>query len=120
MVSLMRPLSEELVSMHWTFEQTLSELKSGLPPLYGERLKGLYLFGSYARGEARPDSDLDVLIVLDSIPSYGAEVDRTSELVARLSLDSGISIGPVFISEAAWQSQSSPFLENVREEAIAT
>ena len=53
--------------MHGTVEQTLSELKDGLAALYSARLKGLYLFGSYARGEARPESDLDVLIVLDSI-----------------------------------------------------
>ncbi len=105
--------------MHWTIERTLSELKKGLGPLYGKRLIGLYLFGSYARGEARPDSDLDLLVVLDDIPSYADEVDRTSELVARISLDSGISVSRVFASETAWQSQASPFLENVREEAIA-
>jgi len=107
------------IAVHGTLEETLSVLKNGLAPLYGERLKGLYLFGSYARGEERSDSDLDVLIVLDSIPSYSAEVDRTSELVAGLSLDSGISVSRIFVSEAAWQTQASPFLENVREEAIA-
>jgi uncharacterized protein len=105
--------------VRWTAEQTISDLKDGLAPLYGERLKGLYLFGSYARGDARPDSDLDVLIVLDSVPSYSDEVDRSSELVACISLNSGISISRVFVSEAAWRSHASPFLESVREEAVA-
>jgi predicted nucleotidyltransferase len=103
----------------WTAEETLLKLKTGLAQIYGARLKGLYLYGSYARGDARPDSDLDVLIVLDSIPSYADEVERTSELVARISLDSEISVSRVFVSEAAWRSHASPFLANVREEAIA-
>jgi predicted nucleotidyltransferase len=100
-------------------QKALSALREGLIPLYGQRLRGIYLFGSYARGEARPDSDLDVLIVLDSVPSYGEELERTSELVAGISLDSGVSLSRVFVSESAWTRQASPFLENVREEAIA-
>jgi len=103
----------------WSTEKTVAELKSELARLYGTRLHGLYLFGSRARGDARPDSDLDMLIVLDSIPSWSGEVNRTSEIVARLSLESGISVSRVFISEADWGSKSSPFLQNVREEAIA-
>ena len=43
----------------------LKELKEGLNRLYGERLKGLYLYGSYARGDYKEGSDLDILLVLD-------------------------------------------------------
>lgn len=51
----------------------LSELKAGLRASYGESLKGVYLYGSYARGEADSESDVDVLVVLDRIDRYAAE-----------------------------------------------
>lgn len=38
----------------------LGELKSGLRDLYGDRLHGVYLYGSHARGEASRESDVDV------------------------------------------------------------
>jgi len=79
----------------------------------------VYVFGSYARGEADPESDFDVLIVLDDFASYGAEVDRTAELGARLSLDHGVSISQVFVRECDWRDADAPFLRNVREEAVA-
>jgi len=101
-----------------TLRDVLAELRHGLAQLYGERLKGVYVFGSYARGEATPDSDLDVLVVLDSVDSYSAEIKRTSHLIAGLCLDCGVSLSRVFISESEWRGGQSPFLLNVREEAI--
>ena len=83
-------------------------------------VKELAVFGSAARGEMRPDSDVDILIVLDRISSYGAEIERTSELISRVSLESGYSISRVFVSQSAWLSEASAFLDNVREEAIAS
>lgn len=42
----------------------LLELKQALVQMYGERLEGIYLYGSYARGDFTQDSDVDVLVVL--------------------------------------------------------
>jgi uncharacterized protein len=89
--------------MSKTVETLLAELKSGLKGLYSERLRALYLYGSYARGKAGPESDLDVLIVLDQLDSYRAEVDRTSKLASDVSLKYGISVSRVFASERDWQ-----------------
>jgi len=95
-----------------------NQLRRALEHAYGARLRGIYLFGSYARGEADDESDLDGLIVLDRIDNYAAEVDRTSEVIGELSLRYGVSISRVFVSEEEWLHGDSVFLQNVREEAI--
>jgi predicted nucleotidyltransferase len=53
--------------MKENIQRLRKELKDPLECLYGQRLKGVFLFGSYARGEADAESDIDVLIVLDHI-----------------------------------------------------
>ena len=97
----------------------LRELKAGLAALYGHSLRGVYLYGSYARGDHDAESDFDVLIVLNDFASYGAEVDRTAELAAALSLEYGVSISQVFLREQNWLTGDSLFLRSVREEATA-
>ena len=97
----------------------LREFKRELRDIYGERLKGVYLFGSYARAEEDPESDLDVLIVLDAVPNYSAEISRTGGVVSQSSLALGVSVSVVFVSEEAWGSGQSLFLLNAREEAVA-
>jgi predicted nucleotidyltransferase len=99
--------------------ELLQVYRSSLAGIYGERLAGVYVYGSYARGEAHRDSDVDVLIVLDEIPQYGAEIRRTSELTARLSLEYGVTLSRVFVSARDWAASESPFLSNVRDEAEA-
>jgi type I restriction enzyme S subunit len=100
-------------------QEILTKLRQGLELLYGERLVGLYLFGSFARAEATPESDVDVLIVLDEVTDYGREIERTGHLVSGLSLDYDVSISRVFVSSAAWRHRDSPFLANVRRQAQA-
>ncbi|MGA2330060.1 MAG: nucleotidyltransferase domain-containing protein [Bryobacteraceae bacterium] len=96
----------------------LGELKSGLEEIYGARLRGVYLYGSYARGEQEEESDVDVLIVLDQVPHYRGEIKRTSYLVAGMSGKYGVSVSRVFVPERDWGAGEIPFLLKVREEAV--
>jgi predicted nucleotidyltransferase len=73
-------------------QKLLQELKSELTHIYGERLKGVYLYGSYARGDHQAGLDVDVMIVLASFKRYGDEIKRTSELNAKLPLDYNLSM----------------------------
>ena len=105
--------------MNDSIRAIVSRLKDGLAEIYGERLKGVYLFGSYARGEADEDSDIDVLIVLDRVDDYSSEIERTSELVSQLSLECGRNISRVVVPEKRWREDQTMFFLNVRNEAIA-
>ena len=96
----------------------LSEFKREAQQLYGDRLKGVYLYGSRARDEAEPDADVDVLIILDDWSNYAEEVDRTGEIGSRLSLAYDLSISQVFVRERDWLRGKTPFLLNAREDAI--
>jgi len=46
-------------------DPALARLKRELHALYGARLKQVLLYGSRARGDHAPDSDYDVLVVLE-------------------------------------------------------
>jgi predicted nucleotidyltransferase len=100
-------------------DETVAALRGRLTAIYADRLQGLYVFGSHARGTADADSDLDVLVVLDRIDDYSAEIERTSAVVSELSLRCGSSISRVFVSQDQWRSEDTLFLRNVRREAIA-
>lgn len=96
----------------------LGELNRRLASLYGQRLRGVYLFGSYARDEANQESDVDVLIVLDRVSNYSREIDTTSELTSELSLEYGVSLSRVFATEEQWRKGQTNFFQNLREEAV--
>jgi uncharacterized protein len=104
--------------MPTNIKRLLAELKKGLAALYGQRLKAVYVFGSYARGDYDESSDLDVMIVLSDYQNYGAEIDQSGELVSQLSLEYGISISRVIMKEIQWKESDTPLLRNIRAEGV--
>ena len=96
----------------------LSELQSLFSELYSERLRRLILYGSQARGDSEPGSDLDVLVVLTGPVDAGLEIARTGEIVSALSLYHDVAIACVFMEEERYLHRQGPFLRNVRREGI--
>ena len=76
----------------------VADLRRGYEQLYGDRLVRLMLFGSQARGDAEPGSDIDVLVVLKGTVDSYEEIRRTSDFVANLCLEHCVVIASVFIS----------------------
>ena len=99
-------------------QSLLEEVRASLEVLYGENLVGIHLYGSYARRQATPDSDVDLLLVLREIGDYGTEVRRVSDLLSRVSLECGKSIVPVFVDAQRFAAAADPFMANVAREAV--
>jgi predicted nucleotidyltransferase len=102
----------------WLHE-LLSKLRAGLESTYGQRLQGLFLYGSMARGDEQAGSDVDVLIVLDEVPHYFEELERTAQLVSDLSLAYDVTISRTLMSANRWRDGDEPFLTTIRQDATA-
>ena len=63
------------------------KIKECLKTLYGDRLKGLIMYGSRARGDAREDSDIDLLALLEG-PVETREIRRIVNATYSLRLES--------------------------------
>jgi uncharacterized protein len=96
----------------------LRELRTELEALYADRLVDLILFGSQARGDARPDSDIDVLIVLKPPMDSDAEISRTSLLTSELCLRHNVLISRLFMDESRFLRRQSPLLRNIERQGI--
>ena len=97
----------------------LCALRSSLESLYGPRFAQMLVFGSYARGEADAESDVDILIALNGEVSPGPEISRVCEITAPLSLENDMVISCVIVPLEELQRGRSPLMINVRAEGIA-
>jgi predicted nucleotidyltransferase len=110
----------------------LPELAAGLSPagigaavaadlraLYGPRLRRVLLFGSWARGDAHPESDIDLLVVLDQMDSPWDELRRMDEILWRHSYQNDAVISAVPVAERELRDAAHPLLIRARVEGRA-
>lgn len=77
------------------------------------------LYGSRARGDARADSDWDILILLDKDSLDQSDFDNVSYPFVLLGCDLGQEINPIMYTTKEWESyRITPFYENVTRDGI--
>jgi uncharacterized protein len=81
-----------------------------LKDAYGDRLRQVVLFGSWVRGDAHEESDVDLLVVLDKIDNRTHERDRLVDVLYDLELDSRRAIQAFPVAEADILSGESAFV----------
>lgn len=105
--------------MNLNVKSTLQTLRQRFDLFYGDRLAQMVLFGSRARGDAQPDSDIDVLVVLHGTVNAGEEIEQTCGLVADLCLENDVVISCLFMDYYRYENGQGPLLRNIRKESIA-
>ncbi|MCD8052832.1 MAG: nucleotidyltransferase domain-containing protein [Lachnospiraceae bacterium] len=89
--------------------------------IYGNHLRKIILYGSYARGDFREDSDVDVMILLDlaeeEIKNYRHQL---SDITFDFNMDYDMDIKPIAKSESHFMKwvQNYPFYANINREGI--
>ena len=98
----------------------IDEFKRRLSEYYGERLKGLILFGSEARGEASPVSDVDLLVLLSGPVEMGREIGAIIDCYYPLQLEQEffrpISALPADADE--YEAESTSLYHTIKSEGI--
>jgi len=94
-------------------------MRSALAQTYGDRLKGVYLYGSVSRNEQTDASDIDIAVVLDEVESIPRELSRTSRIATDICLETDGLISLLFISEADYFGGRRAIDRAVRREGVA-
>ena len=96
----------------------IKEFRGEIEKLYNKRLKSIILYGSRARDEAKEDSDIDIVVVLEGNISPGKEIDRMIDIITEINLKHGVLLSVYPVSEEDYLTLKSPLLINVRKEGM--
>ena len=99
-------------------DELLKRVKSSLQQAFGDRLRGVILYGSEARGTAEPDSDIDFLVLLNEPVHYWDDMGTCIHVLYPFVLETGrpIHAKPVDIKE--YEAQVWPLYQSVKEEGV--
>lgn len=96
-------------------DPVLSRFSAALVDAYGERIERVVLFGSHARGDARPDSDYDVAVFLKDFAGVVEEMGPIAEIETDILMDTGAMINALPLRAGAYRERTGLMPELRRE-----
>jgi predicted nucleotidyltransferase len=101
-----------------TEDAALLRFREALNQAYGARnIERVVLFGSRARGDARPDSDYDVAVFLQQPGELWDDLGRLSHITTAIFNDTGAVISAKPFPAGAWR-ELSPLMHEIRDDGL--
>ncbi len=107
--------------MTQSMSEMLQRYVSGLMQIYGNNLKAVILYGSYARGDFREDSDIDIMILVDLSDEEIHKRGRAlSDLTFDYNFDHDLMIMPIVKNKEHFEKwlHAYPFYNNISREGV--
>jgi len=96
----------------------INQIKAHLIKMYGGKIKKVILYGSYVRGEATSDSDIDILVLIDQSLNPFKVRESLSDLLFDILLEEGELVSVIAVPENLYENYNSPFMLNVKKEGL--
>ncbi len=104
--------------MSLPLDEIIARSRQILQQAYGPRFQGLVWYGSTARGEASPESDIDLLVLLTPPVDYFTELWRIIQWLYPLQLESERLLSAKPVAADAYARAPLAFFQSAREEGI--
>jgi predicted nucleotidyltransferase len=88
------------VTLPGVVSEALARFARAVRDRFGSRVSEIVLFGSYARGEAHEDSDVDVLVVVDDLSAVEEREILDIAYAVKQAMDEWVGLVPVVLSTA--------------------
>jgi len=96
----------------------LKEVKETLQQVYKDRLKGIILYGSYARGDATEESDIDLIVLLDNVKDANKEIGKCFKSISEIELRYDTLISIISFRTVDFRIRRLPIILNAKREGI--
>lgn len=107
--------------MQKAMQNLIEQYVEVIKKIYGSHVRQIILYGSYARGDFREDSDIDIMILLDlsdlELKAYG---NQLSYMTYDFNMDYDLDIKPIAKSESHFNKwvMNYPFYANIHKEGV--
>ena len=101
--------------------ELLKHYTAEMQTIYGQHLKSVILYGSYARGDFKENSDIDIMILVDSTDEEITKKSHTvSDITFNYNFDYDLKIMPIVKNQEHFNRwlRAYPFYYNIKKEGI--